>query len=101
MVDTKFVRRVLDPKIAEGVKKSETKRDMLMLSALTSSRGTAVALAELVLDDVVLEADAGAPVRVISPEIHTMIDRIAAQELFDPQQQFIYCCCATCPTSAI
>ena len=39
--DTKFVHRVLDPKVAEGVKKSETKRDTLMLNALTSARGTA------------------------------------------------------------
>ena len=39
--DAKFVHRVLDPKIAEGEKKRRTRRDMLMLNALTSARGTA------------------------------------------------------------
>ena len=62
---TKFVHRVLDPKIAGGVEKSESKRDTLILRALQSTRGTAPAPA----DADVPEIGEGAPARVISPEI--------------------------------
>ena len=87
--NAKFVHRVLDPKIAEGEKKRRTRRNMLMLNALTSARGTAAAPAEPVPDNAAgPEVADGAPVRVVAPEIQAVIDQIAAEELFDTQQQF-------------
>ena len=84
--DTKFVHRVLDPKIAEGEKKRRTRRNTLILNAMTSARGTTAAPAEPVPDGAA--GPEGAPARVVAPEIQAVIDDIAAEELFNTQEQF-------------
>ena len=82
--DDKFVPRVLAPKQAEGVKKAEAKRDTLLLQATFSARGTVPAPQNAPI----LELGEGAPPSVIAPGALVIIERLAANELFDDQQEF-------------
>ena len=84
MTTSSYPLFVLEPKVAEGNKKAEAKRDSLLLQATLSARGTVPAPPNAPIP----ELGEGAPPSVIAPDALVIIERSADRELFDDQQHF-------------